>query len=294
MKPLRILSLSLLLLGASLAASAQGTVAYTSNPTIVKGMRYQGTYAGGTTYAANDVVLASGVSYVSLISSNTGNTPASSPSDWGVLGITSSTPGSIAVNGITCTIGSSCTITAAPPPQVIYEPAAVSDGGSAFAAALTRYDNNQPQTGSVNPGTSALGYMAFNASPALPQYAEQTVALPAYWTGTSLFINFSSSVTTGTVEWEVEVACTAVNTAVGGATWSSPVTVTTSVSSTANGLVTTAELSNIAAPGVTAGCPAVGATSPSFLSYRIFRGTSDTAAANANLLGITMLIGRSQ
>jgi hypothetical protein len=43
-------------------------------------------YAGGTTYAEGDVVVDSGVYYESLADSNTGNTPASSPSDWSVIG----------------------------------------------------------------------------------------------------------------------------------------------------------------------------------------------------------------
>lgn len=43
---------------------------------------FKGTYAGGTTYAAGDVVSSSDVLYTSLQASNTGNTPASSPTYW--------------------------------------------------------------------------------------------------------------------------------------------------------------------------------------------------------------------
>jgi hypothetical protein len=39
-------------------------------------------YAGGTTYAAEDRVMDGGYSYESLVGSNTGNTPVSSPSFW--------------------------------------------------------------------------------------------------------------------------------------------------------------------------------------------------------------------
>ena len=45
----------------------------------------QGAYAGGTTYAAGQVVTYSSIVYISLVSSNTGNTPSSSPSKWAVL-----------------------------------------------------------------------------------------------------------------------------------------------------------------------------------------------------------------
>ena len=39
-------------------------------------------YASGTTYAAGAVVTYSGLPYLSLVGSNTGNTPSSSPTDW--------------------------------------------------------------------------------------------------------------------------------------------------------------------------------------------------------------------
>jgi len=68
--------------------------------------------------------------------------------------------------------------------------------------------------------------------------------------------------------------------------------VTTAVSSTAYGLVTTATVSNIAVPG-SGSCPS-SPTTPTKVTYRIYRSASDTAAANANLLGATLLTGRSQ
>lgn len=43
---------------------------------------FQGTYAGGTTYATGESVIYSDRFYLSLVSSNTGNTPDSSPSQW--------------------------------------------------------------------------------------------------------------------------------------------------------------------------------------------------------------------
>lgn len=42
-------------------------------------------YAAGTTYSAGQVVVSSSVYYISLVNSNTGNTPASSPTQWAVL-----------------------------------------------------------------------------------------------------------------------------------------------------------------------------------------------------------------
>ncbi len=40
-------------------------------------------------------------------------------------------------------------VVAAPAADVKYVPAGVSDGGAAYAGGLTRYDNNEPQSGSV-------------------------------------------------------------------------------------------------------------------------------------------------
>ncbi len=49
------------------------------------GLVYRGTYASTTDYALGDVVSWQGASYVSMIAGNRGNTPSSSPVDWGVL-----------------------------------------------------------------------------------------------------------------------------------------------------------------------------------------------------------------
>lgn len=43
---------------------------------------FQGTYAGGTTYAKGQTVVSGGVFYISLQDANTGNTPASSAAWW--------------------------------------------------------------------------------------------------------------------------------------------------------------------------------------------------------------------
>jgi Collagen triple helix repeat (20 copies) len=49
------------------------------------GLVYQGDYASTTNYVLGDVVLFQGASYASLLAGNHGNTPSSSPSEWGVL-----------------------------------------------------------------------------------------------------------------------------------------------------------------------------------------------------------------
>ncbi len=85
-----------------------------------------------------------------------------------VLGAAAMQPASTTVNGTTCALGGSCTIATGsitPPLTYTYFPAAVSDGGAAYAGAFARYNNNEPQAGSVAPTSSALGYLLFQAAP---------------------------------------------------------------------------------------------------------------------------------
>jgi Collagen triple helix repeat (20 copies) len=62
-------------MGATGAAGAPGT----------PGLVYQGNYASTTNYVLGDVVFWQGASYASLLSGNHGNTPSTSPGQWGVL-----------------------------------------------------------------------------------------------------------------------------------------------------------------------------------------------------------------
>ena len=176
--------------------------------------------------------------------------------------------------------------------DVRYFAAAVCDSGVAYASGVTRYDNQQPQAGCVLSASSALAYLAFSALPTLPQYAEGTVAIPPYWTGTSIYINFYSGATTGSVTWEVQTSCETSGAVVGVQTFSTAVPITTAVSTTANGNVVTAVVSGIATPGAN-GCPST-PTVPGLLTYRIYRAPTDNAPGNANLLGVTLATGRSQ
>ena len=56
--------------------------AYIDTKTISVGNAFQGTYSAGTTYTTGQSVLYSSKFYLSLVDSNTGNTPDSSPSQW--------------------------------------------------------------------------------------------------------------------------------------------------------------------------------------------------------------------
>lgn len=68
-------------------AGAQGVAGPTGAPGVngLPGITYRGTYSAATTYIVNDAVTFAGSSYIALASSNTGNTPASSPAFWALL-----------------------------------------------------------------------------------------------------------------------------------------------------------------------------------------------------------------
>ena len=55
---------------------------YIDEKTISVGNDFQGTYSAGTTYTTGQSVLYSELFYLSLVDSNTGNTPDTSPSQW--------------------------------------------------------------------------------------------------------------------------------------------------------------------------------------------------------------------
>jgi len=211
-----------------------------------------------------------------------------------VLGAAALLPASTTVNGTSCSLGGSCTIaTGSITPALTYNyfPAAVSDGGVAFAGAFTRFGNNEPQAGSVATATSALGYLLFQASPSQPQYAELTTTVSPYWTSTGLYLNFYSTTTSGNAVLDVETACVSPGQVVGAATFSTAFVTTTAVSSTGNGLVRTALISGIATPGLN-GCPSTGMTTPTMLTVRVF--ADATSAVPVYFTGATLVTGRSQ
>ena len=83
--------------GSSGSAGLAGATGATGSPGLV----YQGTYSSVTNYAAKDVVIFSGSSYVSLMDSNHGNTPGLVAEAWGPL----AAQGSTGLTGATGSIG---------------------------------------------------------------------------------------------------------------------------------------------------------------------------------------------
>lgn len=83
-----------------LAGAAGATGATGPSGTYTPNLPYQGIYASTANYAANDIVSYQNSSYISLLASNHGNTPAFSPSQWGILAL-----GSIGPTGSTGATG---------------------------------------------------------------------------------------------------------------------------------------------------------------------------------------------
>jgi hypothetical protein len=206
---------------------------------------------------------------------------------------------SITVNGTAIALGASGSITATPAAEVKFYPAAICDGGTAFASGVTRYDNQQPQAGCFNPAGSAQAYLAFNPAASLAQYAEATISYPPYWTGDSIIIDWASgaysgnvAATTGSVTWYVQYFCPAANAVPATGTFSTAVPVASTVSSTSGGEIFTSSIV-LAANGAN-GCPATGNTTPGKITYRIYRSLTDGMTTNAWLIGLQITTGRSQ
>lgn len=236
-------------------------------------MDWQGTYAGGTTYAANAVVLSGSDTYLSLVSSNTGHTPASSPSQWVLFAIWGTPPGS----------------------ESRWVASATCNGGVAYSSGLSTYDNQQPTLGCISSATSAAAYMSFTAAASSPQYASATFATPPFWTGSDLTFTFAAVATTGNVAWILESGCTNAGGDVSTITFGTPVTVTTAASGTTLRLVNTATTASFVVPG-TNGCAAGTTGAGSLVTYRVHRAQTspDTASGDAHLLGVTLTTHRSQ
>jgi hypothetical protein len=92
--------------GATGAAGTNGTNGATG-AAGAPGLTWQGTYASTANYALNDAVTYNGSSYISLIASNHGNTPTSSPTAWSLLAAAGSagTPGATGATGAAGTTG---------------------------------------------------------------------------------------------------------------------------------------------------------------------------------------------
>jgi Collagen triple helix repeat (20 copies) len=88
--------------GATGAQGPQGTQGATGpqGPPI----SYGGTYSSSTTYSTGTVVYYNGSAYISLVNSNTNNTPSSSPTQWGLLAAQGAT-GSTGAAGATGSAG---------------------------------------------------------------------------------------------------------------------------------------------------------------------------------------------
>ncbi len=180
-----------------------------------------------------------------------------------------------------------------PSPDITYVPAVICDNGTAIASGLARVGTQGPQPVCLSPATSSAAAYAFNAGASTPQYVSATIATPAYWTGTSLYLKFAGSAKTGNVGWIVDAACINDGQVVSTLSFGSATSIVTPVNANLGGSVTTAIFSDIGAPGINS-CQAGTANPGSLLTYRIHRSATDTQAGVANLLGVVVVSTKNQ
>jgi len=137
--------------GPSGAIGPQGPAGLAGSSTA---LNYQGTYASNVSYALGDVVVFQGSSYLSLIAANYGNTPGSTPAEWGLL----------AAAGANGTSGSSGSPSVAVSYQGVYLSTvnyALNDivlyGASSYISLIAGNDSNTPALSPADWGLLAEG-----------------------------------------------------------------------------------------------------------------------------------------
>lgn len=177
----------------------------------------------------------------------------------------------------------------------LFVTAATCNNAVAFTTSFSVYDNNAPTTLCYNTAASSDAALSFYVVPTATQYAEAKLTIPAFWTGTSVTLLFTSNITTGNFTWNVQTACPALSGSTPGTpTWGTAVTSTVTVPGT-SGQQASVTLNGIAANAVN-GCPATGTTTPSELDVRVFvtAGTATGSTSVANLSGAIFNTSRSQ
>ena len=158
--------------------------------------------------------------------------------------------------------------------------------GVGTPAALFLSGPNGAALGCMDENSSTAGYFAFQPATVAPEYVFGLAALPSPWKAADVTLSFYSSATTGSVSWSVETACGS------GGFSNSPIygptaTVTTAAAATANQIVNTATLANIATSASNGCVPG------STMQFRITRSAVDSLAAEAYLVGVSMTLRAS-
>jgi len=148
---------------ASATASADSATAAAASASLAN---FQGTYAGGTTYAVGESVIDSGLYYLSLQSSNTGNTPASSPSYWDAIisagAYTATASGAISAGDMLAlnaagTVSSATGVAHSQGSAVAFESGTVESVASCYDTLNNKVVVVYRDTGNSSYGTAAVG-----------------------------------------------------------------------------------------------------------------------------------------
>jgi len=153
-----------------LVTEVNASGAYIDEKAISVGNAFQGAYSAGTTYTTGQSVLYADIFYLSLVDSNTGNTPDSSPSQWvqivgaagggggGTVDFTAS--GSLS-NGDLVKINSDGTVSVVqgggPGSDAVFESGSTSDTTATFDSNSNKVVIAYKDGGNSNYGTAVVG-----------------------------------------------------------------------------------------------------------------------------------------
>lgn len=146
---------------------------------------------------------------------------------------------------------------------------------------FNNFDFNSPAPGCISSGSNVQGYMAFNPQPGQPQFIQRQDWVRAAPVALTVQFKYFTTATAGTVTWGIATACIADGASMTTPTFATPVTYNSTVSTTPGAVITT--------PVITANLP--GSCPPnSQIIYQVYRATTDTATATANLLSMEATI----
>ena len=154
----------------NLVTEVNAAGAYIDTKTVSVGNAFQGTYSAGTTYTTGQSVLYSDLFYLSLVDSNTGNTPDSSPSQWveiagsaagGGGGTVDFTASGSLTNGDLVKLNLDGTVSVieggGPGTAAVFETAAVNTTSSTFDSNSNKVVIAYRDQGNSNYGTAVVG-----------------------------------------------------------------------------------------------------------------------------------------
>jgi hypothetical protein len=169
------------------------------------------------------------------------------------------------------------------PHTTIYPVATANNGNALYGPGWSGFSSNAPSFGVLGDGSNSnvQGYAGFANGAGVQQSLTMQTWVPANFSPTvNVSFKFFTAATTGNVTWGVQAACVADGTNAASPTFGTAATVTTTAPTSANTVITSSAAA-VVVPTCAAGSEVV---------YQVFRSTTDTAAATANLLAVGLQV----